>query len=206
MLCTENSQTLDKTISMRFSNKHDWEQIEGLFKEYMSGSAPSVRPVFEFLENKITMHLRAKGLNSEDVAEVSQDTLIKIHRFRNQYNPTKPLRAWIYTISDRTVIDFWRRNSRHKNTTLLDENVSETIENNPQRATENRQVLQKIDNKIKDLKPVDKMIVDMLVHDGKSMSEIATETGLSALAVKMRLFRLRQVLKTLMILILIVRL
>ena len=42
------------------------------------------------------------------------------------------------------------------------------------------------------MKPIDQEIVLLYAYDGKSMEEIANKTGISKLAVKMRLFRIRK--------------
>lgn len=91
---------------------HDWNELQVWFVAYQDDGDDVVRELFEALRQRISMALSRKGCKPEDVADLTQTILLKIHTSRDRYRPDLPLRAWITTIVERTLIDFWRKTRR----------------------------------------------------------------------------------------------
>lgn len=171
--------------------KFNWKEIEIDFVTYQHGDPQIVEKIFILLGKHIETHLRLKGTKTEDALDLCQDVLIKIHKARHSYDPKKPLKAWVNTITSRTLIDHWRKT---KKATFVD---IHKIDQPSKQASlvdqvSNKQGVSFVQTKINSMKPIDQEIVSLYAHDGKSMDEIAKQTGISKIAVKMRLFRIRK--------------
>ncbi|MCB0418901.1 MAG: sigma-70 family RNA polymerase sigma factor [Bdellovibrionales bacterium] len=179
-----------------------WEELTDFFVAYQRGSAVAVRPLFESLQRRTEQVLFKRGLKQEDVAEVTQQVLLRIHVNRERYEPDRPLRAWVSTIVRRTLIDFWRRS--RKATTISHEDVELANDDSswfgisPESFVGLKEEIKKVDT----LKPTDKKIVDLYAFSGKSIEAIGEELQLSTGAIKLRLHRARKLLKGLGVFIL----
>ena len=57
--------------------------------------------------------LRRLGVHPNDVEDVGHDVFIVVHRHLASYDPSRPLRPWLFGICVRTVADH-RRLARHR--------------------------------------------------------------------------------------------
>ena len=162
----------------------------------MRGSSHVVRPLIEDLGRYVQGYLIGKGCNPQDAAELSQSVLLKVHMNRNKFDPAQKLRPWIATIAMRTLIDFWRSSKRSQTVEITDEIRDFDQSTNPETAVTSKIQIEKVEKKLNQLKPIDQRIVDLYACEGKTMREIGAETGLTALAVKLRLFRARRFLRS----------
>lgn len=185
-------------LSKSVRNDENWETLKSWFVEYQSCEAEKVRPLFENLHQKITVSLRKKGLRSEDVDDLSQVILLKIHMHHESYNPSYSLRGWVVTIVERSVIDFWRSGKGRKFESWNDDDLTHSsvdMSNNwkeqPDQALESKEVLECTKN----LKPLDKKIFDLYALEGQSIKDIGKKLDLSPGAVKVRIHRARKHLK-----------
>ena len=169
----------------------NWKELEIDFVAYQNGDEQTVEGIFQRLSKHIELHLKLKGTRTQDAHDLSQDVLIKIHKARLSYDHKKPLKAWVNTITSRTLIDHWRKS---KKAAFIDIHDIDQPSKSPGLENQilNKQGVGFIQKKINSMKPIDQEIVLLYAHDGKSMAEIAEKTGISKLAVKMRLFRIRK--------------
>jgi RNA polymerase sigma-70 factor, ECF subfamily len=88
---------------------------EQLLAEYAARETPAA---FEELvrryERPLYAYLR-KRLGDANLAEDAfQATFLEVYRRRQQFDPARPVRAWVYRIAATRAIDLTRRNRRHK--------------------------------------------------------------------------------------------
>ncbi len=175
----------------------NWENLKNLFVRYQRNDQSAVRELYEGLQKKIESALMQKGLHADDVRELTQDILLKIHAGRERYQVDLPLRAWIVTIVERTTIDFWRKNKRTPihgmDEGMFASDPDRWIESQPESFLRLKELFRHFGI----LKPLDRTIVDMFALENKSIDEIASELGLTSGAVKVRLHRARKMLKDL---------
>jgi RNA polymerase sigma-70 factor (ECF subfamily) len=57
--------------------------------------------------------LRRLGVHEGDVADVAQEVFVAIYRKLDEYDPSRPVRPWLFAFAFRCASD-WRRLARHR--------------------------------------------------------------------------------------------
>lgn len=72
------------------------------------------REFFDQYRPRIYRWCLARGLQDADAEDLTQELLMKIHRqmCKFVYDPTKSFRAWLKTITNRALIDAFKKNQR----------------------------------------------------------------------------------------------
>lgn len=172
-----------------------WEELTDWFVAYQAGDEAAVRPLFEALRKRIESALRSKGCKPEDVADLSQVILLKIHKSHDRYDPARPLRAWIVTIIERSLVDFWRSTRRTQLLNIDDQDLAIDESDWFAFSPENLLKLRDIERRLTILKPLDRRIVDLYAFEGLQLDEISKRVDLTVGAVKLRLHRCRHLLR-----------
>jgi RNA polymerase sigma-70 factor (ECF subfamily) len=63
--------------------------------------------------------LRRLGVAARDVEDVAQDVFVQVHAKLAAYDPTRPVRPWLFAFAFRCASD-WRRLARHKVEVMVD--------------------------------------------------------------------------------------
>lgn len=82
-----------------------------------SGERPSFRALFEGELSFVWNSLRRLGVAERDVEDVAHEVFVVVNRCLPQYDPTRPIRPWLFGIACRTASDY-RRRARHRYETL----------------------------------------------------------------------------------------
>lgn len=83
-----------------------------LMARYAADDQQAARAMYERFARPI-LTLARNVLSKSDLAdEVVQDTLLKAYRSAASYDPTRPLKPWMYTIARRSAADINRREKR----------------------------------------------------------------------------------------------
>lgn len=128
--------------------------------------------------------------NDEDeVADLFQEVLIKLWRGLSGFESRSDMKTWIYRIALNTCITIDRKKKRHPEARLsMDINLFD------EKDKDNEQVAM-LHRRINKLQPFDRAIV-LLWLENIPYDEIAAIVGISAKNVSVRLYRIRQQLKT----------
>lgn len=148
----------------------------------------------------------ARRLPAQDVQEVAQDAFIRAFRSLPSYRGEAPFRIWILRIARCAAMDFWRKKYRRKDRLFsdLDDAALVRVE-----ATQQERVAeQKADREAQDsarewleaalrrLSPDDRAVITLVELEERSMEDAAQRLGCGLSAVKVRAFRARRRLKT----------
>ncbi|WP_298556684.1 sigma-70 family RNA polymerase sigma factor [uncultured Algibacter sp.] len=138
--------------------------------------------------------------NREEAEEVSQDTFIKIYKSINRFKGDSKFSTWIYRIAYNTSLDRLKKNRKHLNNVAIDEFTEhqvKTIDNAlSQLETEERnQAIQKC---IAQLPSDDAFLLTLYYFEDQSLDELSKVVGLTPNNVKVKLFRSRKKLATIM--------
>lgn len=89
----------------------NWDQLKSDFLSYRAGNSSVVRKLFESLSFNI-QNLIALKTNNGNQGDISQQALLKIHQYRNDFDKDKSFKSWVYTIVINTITDDHRK-SKH---------------------------------------------------------------------------------------------
>src|SRR6185437_3140037 len=136
----------------------------------------------------------------EEAEEVSQDTFLKIYKSLNKFNGESKLSTWIYKVAFNTCLDRLKKNKRLQPFAGLDEftepealslmNVLDSIENK-----ERKQMIQDCMHL---LPGEDSFLLTLYYFEEQSLEEIAKIIGITPNNVKIRLYRSRKKLASLL--------
>ena len=172
----------------------NWNHLQILFIRSMRNDQAIVRELYLGLQRTVESFLRGRRVSAEDIAELTQDVMLKIHLNREQYNPDLQLKPWILTIAHRTLIDHWRRLSVTRSLPLdFIDGIAHNenwIESRPDSFLRIKELLGHLGL----LKPTDRAILGEFVFEDKSIEDIASDFNLTRSAVKVRIHRMRKML------------
>ena len=138
--------------------------------------------------------------------DLSQEIFLKMFTRLDQYQGAVPFPHWVSRIAVTTCIDHLRAQKRRPEYRWADlsENEAEMLDTvtadesgaAPDDALAARELLQRL---LGELKPADRVVIQMLDLDQKSIAEISALTGWNQSLVKVRAFRARRKLQKLFI-------
>ena len=131
--------------------------------------------------------------NNDDALDLLQDTYVKAITYREKFEDSTNLKAWLFTIMKNTFINSYRRavKTREIIQTNADLAMNRAFKNNHQDITESRLATKDILNKIENLEDQYK-IPFTRYYSGFKYEEIAQEMQLPLGTIKSRIFLARK--------------
>ena len=124
---------------------------------------------------------------------------IKVFQKLSQFSGKVPLEHWVSRIAVNTCLsqieaEKVRPEVRHADLSEEEQAVVENLATSSDELAPDRQLAsrQLVEHLLQLLKPVERLIIDLLYLQGRSVEEIHKITGLGAAAIKVRAFRARQ--------------
>jgi len=158
-----------------------------------------VRRLYPLVAKMVRSH-RPRRTSEEDLCQM---IFIKVFQKLSQFSGKVPLEHWVSRIAVNTCLsqidaEKVRPELRHADLSEEEEAVVKNLavasdELAPDRQLASRQLVEHL---LECLKPVERLIIDLLYLQGRSVEEIHKITGLGVAAVKVRAFRARQKMKT----------
>ncbi len=128
---------------------------------------------------------------------------IKVFQRLNQFSGKVPLEHWVSRIAVNTCLnqiaaEKVRPELRHADLSEEEQAAVENLATSSEELTPDRQFAsrQLVEHLLELLKPVERLVIDMIYLQGRSVEEIRKVTGWSAGLIKVRAFRARQKMKT----------
>ncbi|NCA83019.1 MAG: sigma-70 family RNA polymerase sigma factor [Opitutae bacterium] len=150
----------------------------------------------------------SRRLPPQDVQEVAQDTFIRAFRALPSYRGEAPLRIWILRIARHAAMDFWRKRYRRRDRLFsdLDDATLLHVEAVRQEEIAGRQTdrdaqasaREWLEAALRRLSPDDRAVITLVELEERSMEDAARRLGCGLSAVKVRAFRARRRLKTIL--------
>lgn len=121
--------------------------------------------------------LRRLGVHPSDLDDVTQDVLITLHRRREDYDPSRPLRAYLFGYLFRVVSDYRRRSfRRHERTGIVTEVTSPLA--SPEELASSRDQLAHVERALAALPEGRREVFVMAVIEEHSIPEVAEAMGI----------------------------
>ncbi|MCH9661809.1 MAG: RNA polymerase sigma factor [Bacteroidetes bacterium] len=136
----------------------------------------------------------------EEAEEVAQDTFIKAFESLESFRGDSKFSSWLYSIAYRKALDRLRKNKRYQTSPLIEE-ITETDATDLDNALQQLEVKErslKIQECIKQLPEIEAALITLYYFEEQSVKEIAQVTELSEDNIKVKLYRSRKKLCTLL--------
>src|SRR5213594_5031503 len=157
-----------------------------------------VRRLYPLVARMVRAH-RPRRTSEEDLCQM---IFIKIFQKLSQFSGSVPLEHWVSRVAVNTCLNQiqWekiRPELRHADLSVEEQAVIENLTTSadelaPDQRFASRQLVEHL---LAALKPVERLAIDLLYLQGRSVEEIRKMTGWSAALVKVRAFRARQKMK-----------
>src|SRR5947209_7766551 len=158
-----------------------------------------VRYLYPLVAKMVRSH-RPRRTSEEDLCQM---IFIKVFQKLSQFSGRVPLEHWVSRIAVNTCLsqieaEKVRPELRHADLSEEEQAVVENLaassdELGPDRQLASRQLVEHL---LQLLKPVERLIIDLLYLQGRSVEEIHKITEMGVAAIKVRAFRARQKMKT----------
>jgi RNA polymerase sigma-70 factor (ECF subfamily) len=139
--------------------------------------------------------------NHHELDDLAQEIFVRIWKGMKSFRGDAPLEHWVMRVSVRTCYDHLRKNRRRRESEVLVEEVRETGTGEGRREgssaeSSRREACEWVQWGLRQLPEKDRLILTLLELEERSVAEIAELTGWSVSNVKVRAFRARKKLKT----------
>ncbi len=138
--------------------------------------------------------------NREEAEEVSQDTFIKVYKSLNKFKGNSKFSTWIYRVAYNTCLDRIKRIKREYNVVAIDEFTEHHVKtlDNALDQMEEQEHKDKIQQCLQLLPSDDSFLLTLYYFEEQSLEEISKVVGLTANNVKVKLFRSRKKLTSIL--------
>ncbi|WP_298904713.1 sigma-70 family RNA polymerase sigma factor [uncultured Psychroserpens sp.] len=138
--------------------------------------------------------------NREEAEEVAQDTFIKTYKSIDKFKGDSKLSTWIYRVAYNTCLDRIKKNKKHLNNVEINEFTAHEVKtiDNALDKIEAREREEAIQRCINTLPSEDSFLLTLYYFDDLSLDEISKIVGISANSIKVKLFRCRKKLATIL--------
>ena len=171
-----------------------------LIKSCLEGDTKAFQQLVERYKN-LVFTLSIKMLkNREEAEEVSQDVFVKIYQSLNKFKGDSKLSSWIYKITFHKCLDVIKKNKKFQADVELNDYNSAHLESidNALQTLINEERQQMIRQCINKLPSIDAVLLTMHYFDELTLEEIADIVKLKTNNVKVKLYRARQKLATIL--------
>ncbi|MBR9846221.1 MAG: sigma-70 family RNA polymerase sigma factor [Algicola sp.] len=138
--------------------------------------------------------------NREEAEEVAQDTFIKTYKSIETFKGDSKFSTWIYRVAYNTCLDRIKKNRKHLNDVEINEFTAHevvTIDN----ALDNMEIKEReeaIQRCIDEFPSEESFLMTLYSFDDLSLDEISKIVGITANSIKVKLFRSRKKLATIL--------
>ena len=138
--------------------------------------------------------------NREEAEEVAQDTFIKAYKSLNRFKGDSKFSTWIYKITYNTSLDRLKKNRKHFNDVAIDEFTEHKVKtiDNALDNLESKEQTKAIQDCIALLPSEDSFLLTLYYFEEQTLDEISKAVGLTSNNVKVKLFRARKKLATIL--------
>jgi RNA polymerase sigma-70 factor, ECF subfamily len=157
-----------------------------------------VRKLYPLVAKIVRSH-RTRRTAEEDLCQM---IFIRVFQRLSQFSGKVPLEHWVSRIAVNTCLnqiesERVRPELRHADLSVEEQAVIENLATTTEELAPDRQFAsrQLVEHLLTVLKPVERLAVDLLYLQGRSVEEIRKITGWSAALIKVRAFRARQKMK-----------
>jgi RNA polymerase sigma-70 factor (ECF subfamily) len=169
-----------------------------------AGDIAAFEPLIKKYQGRVFATVRRYTRREADAEDLVQEIFLKAYRKLPTFRSQAPFEHWLMRLAVRSCYDFLRR-SRHARELLFTDMASEDAEAedflpsiSPAPAEERLAAKQLVDQLLSRLPPAGRLVLTLLELEERSVKEISELTGWSTALVKVRAFRARQTLRSML--------
>lgn len=151
-----------------------------LMAEYAAGSGAAFDALFARYERRAHAYFLRRTRSPERADDLYQELFLRLHRFRDRYDPLRPFAPWFFRIASRVWLDELRRAHREAGA-RLDAEDEPAVEAGAERRAAARQEAGRL---LGGLSPEQARVVLLAKLAGAEYGEIAATLGKSVDATK----------------------
>jgi RNA polymerase sigma-70 factor (ECF subfamily) len=174
------------------------ELVPAALRHDEEASRELVRRLYPLVAKMVRSH-RPRRTSEEDLCQM---IFVKVFQKLAQFSGKVPLEHWVSRIAVNTCLsqiesERVRPELRHADLREEEAAVVENLAASSQELAPDRQLAsrQLVEHLLEMLKPAERLVIDLLYLQGRSVEEIHEITGLGVAAIKVRAFRARQKMK-----------
>ena len=174
------------------------ELVQAALRHDDEAARELVRRLYPLVAKMVRSH-RPRRTSEEDLCQL---IFIKIFQKLSQFSGKVPLEHWVSRIAVNTCLnqiesEKVRPELRQADLSEEEQAVVENLAVSSEELAPDRQLAsrQLVEHLLQMLKPVERVVIDLLYLQGRSVEEIHKITGMSVAAIKVRAFRARQRMK-----------
>jgi RNA polymerase sigma-70 factor (ECF subfamily) len=162
---------------------------EQLMEAYVGGDESAFRTLFE-RHAAVLYRLARRRLSSDaDARDVVQQTLLQVHRARNDFRHGSKLRPWLFTIAMNLVREHYRKHQRRREQSLDSGPPTTEPLIEPEVAEDARERSARVRAALATLPDAQREVIELHWFDNSPYEEIAMIVGASVAAVRVRAHR-----------------
>ena len=172
--------------------------VESALRHDDAAARELVRRLYPLVAKMVRSH-RPRRTSEEDLCQM---IFIKVFQKLSQFSGKVPLEHWVSRIAVNTCLsqiesEKVRPELRHADLSEEEQAVVENLAASSNELAPDQRVAsrQLVEHLLAGLKPVERLAIDLLYLQGRSVEEIRKITGWSAALIKVRAFRARQKMK-----------
>jgi len=177
-----------------------------LLERIRNGATDEFAEIVRRHQSRIFGILHRYERDAHKVEDLAQETFVKAWRALGRFDGRAPFEHWLSRIAARVALDHLRKEKRRQNEIGLPELGDDALDwlrsDEEKSALDGRAAAELLDLAMRELSPLDRVVITMQEIEGRSVKEISAATGASGVAVRVRALRargkLRRVLEKLM--------
>lgn len=158
-------------------DEHPWGDMseEELFVEYRNGSPEAMEMLLQKMAGPLYGSILRQVGDKVAAEDIFQETLERVIRHRKKYDPSRPLRSWVWTIAMRLGVDHLRRKSKSAGLDNPEAAIGQSPD--PEREAIAREDLMRTSKALSDLTPEQREVFLFREDAGLSFAQISEITG-----------------------------
>lgn len=177
--------TRDTDAAGRSRQRAEWMSLA------QQGDRDAYRALLEDVTPLLRAVLRTRVGDGPELADLAQETLLRVHRARHTYDPSRPFEPWLLAIARNAATDHGRRLGTRDAHEILGEAPQEgAADDAPSQTT--------LAAALSQLPLAQREAFELLQLRGMSVRDAAARTGTSPGALKVRAHRAYKVLRALL--------
>ena len=166
-----------------------------LLERIRNGATDDFAEVVRRHQGRVYAILHRYERDAHKIEDLAQETFVKAWRALDQFDGRAPFDHWLSKIAVRVALDHLRREKRRQSEIGLPElgdDVLDWLRSGDEKSElDGRAAAELLDLAMRELSPLDRVVITMQEIEGRSVKEICEATGASGVAVRVRALRAR---------------